>query len=201
MGGKESMNAEEDIEKTTVDFEEARFNYCFKLFDQEEKRKDLLEKKAQFYLSFATLLLGSLLFNANLLNTIFTAVQAQKTTPPNTVNHWISVIHLSLFFLLLAVIGTLFCVLQAMRTRKYASGYPRDKTAELFFPDSTYLEAKNKASLLKATAIEYSTAFKKNLRINNQKAEWVQYSFLCVLASVAALTIFLITILTSIFNL
>jgi hypothetical protein len=42
-----------------VAFERARLEYCRRVFEREEERRQELERKSQFYLSFITLVLGA----------------------------------------------------------------------------------------------------------------------------------------------
>src|SRR3712207_5573661 len=64
-----SDKAEPDSERL-VSFERTRFEYCEKVFEREEQRRERLESKAQFYLAFITLFAGSLIFNADLITLI-----------------------------------------------------------------------------------------------------------------------------------
>lgn len=172
-------------------FEKARFDYCLRLFEQEEKRKETLEGKAQFYLSFVTLFMSIVLLNIDFLKAVSDAISKVNANSSASDNFWVNIIHWSMVLWLSSILFALFSILQSMKLKKYEKGYPPHLSNDLFLDDLNYFKQKDEISLLEASAKEYGKSFRKNYTKNNEKAQWVGVSFFSILMSVFSLVLFL----------
>ena len=60
-------------------FEKVRMDYCARVFEREAGRKEILEKKAQFYLSLVSLALGAVFLKLEFLEDIATLLSREGT--------------------------------------------------------------------------------------------------------------------------
>jgi len=170
-----------------IEYEKARFEYCEKLYEREMARKETLEKKAQFILSFITLFLGVIFFRLDFFTTLSTLITKQRI-PTSLV--W--TLYISLSVLALSLLLSLLSVMQAIRLQKFKEEHPKYFISSLFAPNSEYLKHHDEASLFKATAMSYAIALEHNSSINDQKARWVRYSWLGIIPAALSLALFLL---------
>jgi len=163
-------------------FEKARLEYCLALFEREEKGREELEKKSQFYLSLITLSLGAFFLNIENLKKLKDAVFT-----PHISRSLVVAVNISLVVLLLALMISLVFVLISFSIRTYHAAAPNNLVVKLFSPDSTYLDERTEKDALKAFATEYALAFEQNSRTNERKAQWVQAAGIGIFISVLTL--------------
>lgn len=172
-----------------VAFEKARYEYCFKLYEKEVERSEALEKRAQFYFSFITLILGAIFLNIEFFEKV-KAIAAQSKVPMLATY----VFYISTIVLGLSLIASLMSLLEFIRLRAYVPKYPENFVSSLFAPDSKYLPDKTEKGLLRETALSCALALEFNIRITNKRTKWIQVSFTCIVFAVLSLFIILATV-------
>jgi hypothetical protein len=173
-------------EKKQIAFEQARLDYCSQVFEREEQRREILEKKSQFYLSFVTLLLGAIFLKADFIKEL-----NDLTTQKQISSFVLSAMYIFGIALAISLLFTFIMVLMSVKIQSYKSERPNNLTFDLFAPDSTYIDRKDEISIISATAKSYSIAADHNARVNKEKARWVHMSSFGVFASVTSLALFL----------
>lgn len=167
-----------------IDFEKSRLEYCLDLFNREEDRREQLEKKSQFYLSFITLFLGAIFLKTESL-IYLREIQANPS---------ISGILLTLFYLMILILAGLIlfsviAILQVTRLWSYRGPFPKDLVTALFSPESDFMEENDEAGLIRASALHYAIALEINTSINDRKSRWTMISSLGIFCSVLAFAI------------
>ncbi len=171
-------------EDSILDFEKSRFEYCSQLFDKEEKTKESIERKCQFYLSFATIFLGTIFLKLDYLKSVKEIYG--KAKPPTPVSFLVYTI---VSVLLISVIIALTSVLKSMGIRNYAGGFHRELDKFLFESDE---RPETSSELHIICARFYAQAVDKNRKLNAGKAKWLvlcSYSLLIAVMSMFALII------------
>lgn len=152
-----------------LDFERARYSYCKELFDKEVSRKEMLEKKAQYYLTLITLFLGAIFLNLKSFSEFLKIMSMSKPLTQQA-------IYIILIFLCTSLLFSLFTILQSIRLRKWKSGYLSNAFKVLFSPDSKCLVDCSEIVLLQSSSLEYILAWEHNKQINDLKAKWTEHS-------------------------
>ena len=166
-------------------FEKARLDYCSKLYNQEMQRKELLEKKAQFYLSLVTLFIGALFLKLDFLKSLQEIV-SQQSIPQGLV--WI--VYASVSAVGFSILAALIAILQAIAIQQYQDPSPSQIVDELFSPDSPY---QDEFSLTEEAALMYAIALESNCEVNDKKARWVKIASYSAISAVCFLAILLST--------
>ena len=177
---------EEKEREQRVAFEKARFEYCAKVYEREVKRKEVLEKKAQFLLSIVTLFLGAIFLKIGFLEIVQTLSSQKQLSILLT---WF--INLSVVALAVSLLISLIAVLQSMRLQKLKNEYPANIIFSLFAPNSKYLESEDEIGFFRATAMSYAIALEFNKRNNDRKALWIKIAWSAVLFAAMSLFVFL----------
>lgn len=172
--------------KERVAFEVARLEYCQDVFNREEERRDQLEKKAQFYLSFITLILGALFFKAENLALLDELTRSQGIAPL-----LVTLIYITIILLGIAILFSVFAILGVTRLWSYRGPYPEDIVNSLFSPASDFIEGENQADFIRATALNFAIALDYNKSINDRKSRWIMVSSYSVFLTVAVLAVLL----------
>lgn len=167
-------------------FEKARLEYCMDVFNREEERREQLEKKAQFYLSFITLILGALFFKAENLALLKDLI-GRETLPASLV----SLTYVAIVLLGLSILFSVLAILGVTRLWSYRGPYPEDIIHSLFSPRSNFIEQEKQEDLLRATALNFAIALDYNKSINDRKSRWIMVSSYGVFFTVALLAIVL----------
>jgi hypothetical protein len=173
------------LDEKQIAFEKTRFEYCVKIYDRELERKDNLEKRAQFYLSIVTLILGGVFFNIDFFNTIGNLIASNSSNS--------SIVSLVYFFLgitIIALIVSIIGILQTMEVKRYKTAYPARIISSLFSPNSTYFEKESETDFLRATAMSYAIVLETNRKINDSKTIWIRatsFGIFTVVISFAAI--------------
>lgn len=174
-------------ESEWTELSQMRLDYCKELYDREVRRKDGLRRLSEFYLTFITFLLGSILFNLDFLNTIKTLLD-QSSVPPK--------ILLSVYFagiaIFLLLIVALFSILAVVGLQKRYEPEPEDVVDWLFDPFQEYI---SKNTFLKESAMLYAIALQENKIINNRTVKWVTITRLSLLGIVATVTLISVALL------
>jgi hypothetical protein len=171
-----------DDKDRRLSFERARSAHAIKIFEGQIARKEILEKKAEFYLSFVTLFLGAVFLSLDFLNALHSLLFDARVP-----TYWKVGITLLISTLACALFIALIAVLKCMQVRNYKNEYPDKTITSLFSPSSTYLQPQDESTLLKVTAESYVTALEHNSRENDEKARWVKVASYGVLAAVLLL--------------
>jgi hypothetical protein len=167
-----------------IAFEKSRLEYCLDIFNREEERREQLEKKSQFYLSFITLFLGAIFLKTDSLAFI-NELTANQTIPVPVMTVFYLAILLLGFFILFSVIA----ILQVTRLWSYRGPFPKEIVEILFSPDSDFLEEQTQACLMRTTALNYAIALESNTSINDRKSKWIMVSSFGIFSSVVAFAI------------
>jgi hypothetical protein len=166
------VNADENA------FAKARYEYCFQLYKREQERKDILEKKAQFYLSLVTLFLGALILNVENTEKILDLLQGSGFF----VDICSGVFFVSLGF-------SLISILLSVHVRGYLIEHPVDLISTLFGSESGYLDANTELELYTSTAKSYALATESDRVVNEYKSKWVQISSLSIFVALLSFVI------------
>lgn len=140
-----------------------RHEYCQDLYNREVKRQEKLEQKSQFYLSFITIFLGSILFNIDFLEK-FASLVNKSGVPAYLIWTIYGLMALSGFF----IFSALVCILESIRIQFSTSIIPKDITRSLFHASYEYLD---REIFLKDIAGRFSIALEDKIKINNKKAQ------------------------------
>ena len=176
------MAAKKLMPKERLAFEKARFDYCAKVYEREKARKETLERKSDFYLSFVTLFMGAVFLKMDSLKTLGEVITQVATSPALR-----GLLYFSITITAISLLTALVAILESMRLRTFATEYPPAFTDALFAPDSTYLDEQDEPSLLRANAMGYAIALELNTEINQKKANWINVAARGVFAAVISL--------------
>lgn len=182
--GKENSPATADPEAKLLSFEKTRYDYCTKLFEREVSRKQTLETKAQFYLTFVTAFLTVIFLSLPFL----TVLQGFMHNSLIGIG-WRDAITLLLIALGIALFFSLLAVLAAMGIQNYKTGYPVPTYSSLFVPNPGNFEEGNEADLLNFTAKNFISALEDNKMNNDRKAKSVEIASYGILAAVVVLAV------------
>lgn len=174
-----------DLRVERVSFERARLDYCRRVFEREEERREGLERKAQFYLSFLTLVLAAIFIKPDYLTVIREAV-AGGPGPAAA-----GILIASTAALGLSLLFGVFTIMAAVRVRKYRGEYPGDLTDALFAPDSPLLADKTEAHMICVTGMNYAVAVETNRAVNDRKGAWLRLTAVAAQVTALSLTILL----------
>ena len=177
-------NSSPDPEKKQLSFEKTRYDYSIKMFENEASRKQNLETKAQFYLTFVTAFLTAIYLSLPYLTVL------QGFMHNNRVDQ-IWKIAITVFILALGggLLFSLISVLLAMKIQNYRSIYPLLPYQSLFTPTKDKYEENDEAGLLRYTAEEAIIALKQNQEYNDRKAQYVKAASFGILFAVLMLTV------------
>lgn len=178
--------------KDETGFEKARYEYCAKIFEKEKNRKEILENKAQFYLSFITIFagfVGAIFLNVDFLNYL-----------ENALNHKLgSIIVLGMFVssttMVISILTSFFAIIKTVSLQKYKNEHPNNVVYALFSPETIYLESMDEASIFRAAALGYVIALTHNMKINDKKTKWIKVSSFAVFATCVSLFLFIALVL------
>lgn len=176
------MNA--DLEAKQSSFEKTRFDYCLMIWDQEAGRKQILETKAQLYLTFVTAFLTVIYFSLPFLGVLQGFMNTDKIDPI-----WRVTLTVLLIALGLAILFSLVAVMMAMRVQTYRPKYPTRPFQALFTPRSDQFEEESEVGLLHFIARTAIIAVEKNKACNDEKAKWVKGASYGILISVILLAL------------
>src|SRR5260370_11302169 len=181
---KENPSTLSDREAKQLSFEKTRFDYSIKMFENEGGRKQNLETKAQFYLTFVTIFLTAIYFSLPYLTALQGFMNNKMVSPT-----WKVAITVLLITLGIALLFSLFAVLFAMKIQNYKSEYPARPYSSLFVPNPDKFEEDSEADLLHYTARIAIEALEKNKEYNDRKAKWVEGASYGILFAVIILAL------------
>ena len=169
-----------------IAFEQARLEHCIRLFSNENSRREVFEKTAQYYLTFITAFLAALFWKIDFLKTLSNLL---STRSAKAAIIWIT--RASLVLMLFSLFLALISVLECIRVRRYKREFPGNPAHRLFAPDSPYSGGGNEASFLKISALTYITAIEANFEITERKGLWIERTAVCMLIAVFSLFVLL----------
>jgi hypothetical protein len=184
--------------KDQIAFEKVRLDYCMDLFNREEQRKEQLERKSQFYLSFITLFLGAIFLKADSLLLLSELIDGQTISPP-----LMTLLHGSIIALGILILFSVMAILGVTRLWSYKGPYPEEIVYSLFSPDSDFTkkytqdeednqaEKNTQALWIRAIALNFAVALDFNKSINDRKSRWIMISSYGIFLAVAAFAILL----------
>lgn len=178
-------------EEAKIAFERARLDYCVSAFKMQQDDADILERRAKFFVPFATVFLGAIFFKLDFLKDLLSAPGDKK------IPVWLTIMVVaSLFLLGLSLVAALLALSVSMRLRRSQNPYPHDIVDSLFAPDSDYLDECDEPSLLRKIALNYAIALKANANINKRKARYIGVAFVFVACAIALSFSYIFLILT-----
>jgi uncharacterized membrane protein (DUF485 family) len=180
----ENPSTRSDLEAKRQSFEKTRFDYCSKMFENEASRKQNLETKAQFYLTFVTVFLTAIYFSLPYLTALQGIMNSKMVSPT-----WKGAITILLIGLGIALLFSLIAVLFAMKIQNYKTEYPTRPYSSLFVPNPDNFEEENEADMLHYTARIAIEALEKNKDYNDKKARWVEATSYVILFAVIILAL------------
>lgn len=163
----------------------ARYEYCLRLYEREQSRREHIERKAQFHLSLITIFLGALLLRLDILPQIKDILE-KNTSPAFAVN----LVYISALIFASSLTLSLFGVLQTMKTRAYNPEYPANPSLNLFNPDGNYLNEYTEEELLRSVAMTYALALESDSATNNLKSRWLALTSYALIAAIFAFALF-----------
>jgi hypothetical protein len=172
--------------KDKIAFEKARLDYCMDVYNREEQRKEQLEKKSQFYLSFITLFLGAIFLKTDSLTLLKELTENEAIAPA-----LITILYLSIILLGISILFSVMAILGVTRLWSYKGPYPEDIVFSLFSPESDFIEEDTQAQLIRAIALNFAVALDFNKSINDRKSRWIMVSSYGIFVSVAVFAILL----------
>ncbi len=180
----ENPSTPSDLKAKQLSFEKTRFDYSTKMFENEATRKQSLETKAQFYLTFVTAFLTAIYFSLTFLTALQGFMNNKMVGPA-----WKVAITVLLIGLGIALLFSLFAVLFAMKIQNYNSEYPARPYSSLFVPNPDRFEEDNEAGMLRYIARVAIEALEKNKDFNDRKAKWVEGASYGILVAVILLAL------------
>lgn len=186
MSEQESNTSEEQLINAQTSFERTRYEFCVAAYEREWERKEILERKSQFFLSLITLILGAIFLKLDALESLRLIANQSQTFQP--------VLHILVVVLVLFLLATIITVLMSMLLQDYMREYPKNIVSSMFDPNSRYIKQKTTPDLLETNAMNCALALEVNQRINDKKAAWVKISSICTLISTILLTLILFII-------
>lgn len=176
----------QDALEERVAFEKARLEYCLDVFNREEARREQLERKAQFYLSFITLILGALFFQAENLTLVGELIGNENVAPLLTTITYITIIILGL-----SILFSVMAILGVTRLWSYRGPYPEEFVFALFSPESDFIDEQNQEDFVRASALNFAIALDFNKSINDHKSRWIMLSSYGIFLTVVMLAVLL----------
>lgn len=174
---------------TDIEFERARFEFCISAYTKELERKEVLEKKSQFFISLLTLILGAIFLNTDML------VKVNDLALASSLLHML--FNITIAILMASLLAAVISVLISMWLQEYVREYPKNIVSSLFDPNSHYLEGKTPSVLFNTIAMNCALALENNKRVNDKKAKWVTISSVFTLISIIVLALLLVVVLIS----
>jgi hypothetical protein len=176
-----------------VAFERARLDYCAFAFQMQRDTSDMLERRAKFFLSLITILMGSVFLKLDLLKELFNLPDGTRVSAS-------VLIPVALSFLILfgsALLAALVALSISMQLRRSKDPHPARIVDELFAPSSSYLEQQDEPALLRKIALNYAIAWEGNAEINRRKTQWIQVGYACVLCAALSFCVLLLVVCLS----
>ncbi len=170
--------------------ERERLNYCHQLFELEWKRKEQLEKKAQFYMTLIALVLGAMSLKGGLLDHVREAITSAAVGQSVKM-----LIFVELSVLGVAIITSLVIILKVMALRTYRRPRPPNLVTALYDPTVRADRDQNIVELLEEIATNYAIAVEANGESNGQKSVWLARAFLGALATLVAFAFLMATLI------
>jgi hypothetical protein len=163
-------------------FERERLQFCEKMYDVEKMRGELLERKAQVYLTLLTFLLGVLTLKLDSWQQIcLSARQFARSHPV-----WGGLLVIEALVCAVAMAGSFLAIAMVLRPRSRGKPYPRDLVNVLFNPVNDDGTDKMAEKLLRNNAQQYALAVEINNRVNTEISKWaLSLSLSCLTALVA----------------
>jgi hypothetical protein len=168
-----------------LDFEKARFNYFKYLFEKEQSRKDSLDKKAQFFLSFISLFVGAIFLKTDFLKYLNLILKSQ-----NNSYYFSCLLTVSLIGLGLSILVSLLSILRAVSLRK--SKFPVPKR-EIWFDEKRGFRDEEK--VLKQASLSYLLMIENDYKNNQDKVKWINCCTYSIMG-IAICSILIISIVT-----
>lgn len=175
-----------DASEERVAFEKARLEYCLDVFNREEARREQLERKAQFYLSFITLILGALFFQAENLTLVAELIRKENVAPL-----LITITYITIIILGLSILFSVMAVLGVTRLWSYRGPYPEEFVFALFSPESDFIDEQNQEDFIRTSALNFAIALDFNKTINDRKSRWIMLSSYSIFLTVVMLAVLL----------
>jgi hypothetical protein len=134
-----------------AELERARLAYVVELYDRESERKDRLDRRSQFHVSFATALTGAFVLKPDVFKLIHEAYSASSHVGR------LALIG-SLFGFGAAIFGAMMAILLAVRLQPVVAEYPARTTSKLFDPAQVAWDPGDLAGMLRSFATSYALA-------------------------------------------
>ena len=173
------------MDEEALQFSKARYEYCLFIFNKEDAKQEILEKKTQYYLSIITLIIGAIFIKMDFLPTLYENNIVQDSFIVQ------ATILLSLSMLFISLLISMFAIFQSIRIRKLSNFYPEEIFEILFVPDSGFIEGNNQVVFFDNCAKCFSVAIESKKRIIGKKAVWLQVTAVCFSVAIISLGVFL----------
>ena len=157
-------NSEDSITKNNSskqhEFDLALLEYCSEIYEGETKRQHSLENKAQFYLSFVTLILGALFFNLDFIEKIKGLLSTKIAPSIITITFIICILILAI-----SLLASLTFILKSIHLQSYRDIYPQNVTQLFLNPESEYFTERTPTNLYFTKSMNYTIALEHNKQI------------------------------------
>lgn len=164
-------------------FEKARLDQCIRYFEAEIARKERIENKSRFYMSFIAIVLGAIFLKPDFLTELVTILQQAAEKHPVATN----ISYAFLFILALFLCLSLLSILGVMSIKDYRRGTPSNLYSSLFAPYSKHYIHNNEASFYCATANTYTLSTEQNSNNNERKGKWLRLASFVVIGVLISL--------------
>lgn len=183
------------------DFERERLRYCESMYSLEKERKQIMERKAQFYFGVITLFIGLLTLKGEIFNAVRSTMGQQLSETA------LIVIYSEMILFLASLISALVAILMLFRPERRRKPYPKNLITGLFAPDAAKTHAKERqgkgversleADFLRDSALRFAEAVERNSAYNTKKSRWLIVAAIACLLVVLTYTLLIGSVLAN----
>ena len=180
-----------ELNKLSIfEFDKVIYEHCSSIYKLQLEKRDKLENKTNFLMSFMVVILGFIVLNFNNIWK-FSDGLAKKVKYPNT----------SLFYFILLSIPlmlisfSLFSIFMAVKTRSYKEEYPKNLVKNYFddssgyFDDGVFIKGDKKETVYKALSYQIAIAIDINGELNQKKSKWIKVAWLSIIITMVYIAI------------
>jgi hypothetical protein len=162
-------------------FEKARFEFSKHLTESENERDQILETKAKFLFSLATLILAGLIIKLDLISDVIDDFEKTK-------NESLELFLFGQIFLVATgLLFSIFCVFKVIWLRKYKSVIPQKPLSTLYSPDTNFYDGKEEKDFYDSVGQHFLTVLEANNKVLTNKAKWVRNAWIGLLITVTVI--------------
>lgn len=170
--------------------EKEKYLYSIKIAESEEARFLTLENKAKFLFSFATLMLGGVLFKFEIIKHFIEDIERFNS------KLFSALILLLIVFFALSLLYSIFSIFKSIRLQGFKPMFP-DRMLDAFYsPKSTFFESNKETDFFNGIGEFLLSATEQNKILLKNKAKWMSKAWVSLLISVSTLVFIFILLVT-----